>query len=82
MYGGAQNGDLQILAFPCNQFGKQEPCKEHEIKNFAKSYGVQFDLFSKVIRNKKTLCSPISLKKSSSFRSTSTATENTPCSPT
>ncbi len=51
MYGGAQNGDLQILAFPCNQFGKQEPCKEHEIKNFAKSYGVQFDLFSKVIRN-------------------------------
>ena len=40
--------DLRILAFPCNQFARQEPCDESQIKNFAKSYGVQFDLFSKV----------------------------------
>jgi glutathione peroxidase len=40
---------LAILAFPCNDFGKQEPDNEAKIKDFAKkNYGVQFDLFSKV----------------------------------
>uniref|UniRef100_A0A0E9VUV4 Glutathione peroxidase n=1 Tax=Anguilla anguilla TaxID=7936 RepID=A0A0E9VUV4_ANGAN len=28
---------LRILAFPSNQFGKQEPGTEEEIKNFAQS---------------------------------------------
>src|SRR6266851_4260268 len=37
------------LAFPCNDFGAQEPDKEAAIKKFAKTkYGVEFDLFSKV----------------------------------
>ncbi|ETE63901.1 Phospholipid hydroperoxide glutathione peroxidase, mitochondrial [Ophiophagus hannah] len=39
---------LRILAFPCNQFGKQEPGTEEEIKAFAETYGVKFDMFSKV----------------------------------
>uniref|UniRef100_A0A8C4SU45 phospholipid-hydroperoxide glutathione peroxidase n=1 Tax=Erpetoichthys calabaricus TaxID=27687 RepID=A0A8C4SU45_ERPCA len=39
---------LRILGFPCNQFGKQEPGTEEEIKEFAKSYGAEFDLFSKI----------------------------------
>jgi glutathione peroxidase len=40
---------LAILAFPCNDFGKQEPLSEAKIKEFAKkNYGVEFDLFSKV----------------------------------
>ncbi|KAL5487341.1 hypothetical protein EMCRGX_G019930 [Ephydatia muelleri] len=39
---------MRILAFPCNQFGKQEPGTEAEIKAFAASYGVQFDMFSKI----------------------------------
>jgi glutathione peroxidase len=40
---------LAILAFPCNDFGGQEPGNEAKIKKFAKdTYGVEFDLFSKV----------------------------------
>ena len=38
-----------VLAFPCNQFGQQEPGDEEEIVQFAKDqYGVTFPLFSKV----------------------------------
>lgn len=40
---------LAILAFPCNDFGAQEPGTEDAIKKFAKkNYGVEFDLFSKI----------------------------------
>ena len=40
---------LVILAFPCNDFGGQEPGNEEAIKKFAKkNYGVEFDLFSKI----------------------------------
>src|SRR5205807_7209067 len=40
---------LAILAFPCNDFGSQEPGNEAKIKQFVKkNYGVEFDLFSKV----------------------------------
>lgn len=39
---------LSILAFPCNQFGGQEPGTEAEIKKFAEGYGVKFDMFSKI----------------------------------
>ena len=38
-----------VLAFPCNQFGRQEPGTEAEIKEFATSeYGAEFPLFAKV----------------------------------
>ncbi|KAL7670605.1 hypothetical protein ACOME3_005541 [Neoechinorhynchus agilis] len=39
---------LRILAFPCNQFGSQEPWPESEIKAFAAERGVTFDMFSKI----------------------------------
>lgn len=40
---------LVILGFPCNQFGKQEPGTESEIKEFCDShYQVSFPLFAKV----------------------------------
>ncbi|KAI5644606.1 glutathione peroxidase domain-containing protein [Phthorimaea operculella] len=39
---------LRILAFPCNQFGGQEPGGPEAIFNFAKDRGVKFDLFQKV----------------------------------
>jgi len=39
---------LRILAFPCNQFGGQEPGTEQEIKEFAAKYNVTFDMFSKI----------------------------------
>ena len=38
-----------ILAFPSNDFGRQEPGENEEIKIFCvKNYGVSFNLFSKV----------------------------------
>ncbi|KAI0981780.1 hypothetical protein GJ496_005094 [Pomphorhynchus laevis] len=39
---------LRILAFPCNQFGGQEPWLESEIKEFVKTMKVEFDMFSKI----------------------------------
>lgn len=40
---------LEILGFPCNQFGGQEPGAEAEIKSFCTlNYGVTFPMFAKV----------------------------------
>lgn len=40
---------LEILAFPCNQFGEQEPGSEAEIQAFCDTnYHISFPLFSKV----------------------------------
>ncbi len=40
---------MQILAFPCNQFGGQEDKCELDIKNFVTSkYKVKFPIFSKI----------------------------------
>jgi glutathione peroxidase len=40
---------LAILAFPANNFGKQEPGTDEQIKRFCEStFGVSFDLFSKI----------------------------------
>lgn len=38
-----------MLAFPCNQFGAQEPADNLEILEFAKSnYDVNFPMFAKI----------------------------------
>ena len=40
---------LEILAFPCNQFGAQEPGDAEEIKQFCSlTYDVSFPLFAKI----------------------------------
>ena len=40
---------LQVLGFPCNQFGAQEPGKAAEIANFCSTtYDVDFPLMAKV----------------------------------
>src|SRR5438309_3836324 len=40
---------LEVLGFPCNQFGGQEPGTEEEIATFCSTtYGVTFPMFSKV----------------------------------
>ena len=40
---------LEILAFPCNQFGSQEPGNAEDIKAFCGlHYDISFPLFSKV----------------------------------
>ena len=45
---------FEVLAFPCNQFGGQEPGDAEEIKNFCSlTYNVTFPLFSKVDVNGK-----------------------------
>lgn len=45
-----QYGDkLHVLGFPCDQFGKQEPGDNQEIKQFCeRNYGVTFQMFDKV----------------------------------
>jgi len=41
------------LAFPCNQFGKQEPGTDADIKAFADGKGFKGDLFQKIEVNGK-----------------------------
>ena len=48
----ANNRQVEILAFPCNQFG-QEPDEPAEIKRFAKLKGVQFRMMEKIDVNGK-----------------------------
>ncbi len=44
-----RDAGLHILAFPCNDFGEQEPGSNEEIVQFCTSnYGVTFELFDKV----------------------------------
>jgi glutathione peroxidase len=41
--------DVEVLGFPCNQFGKQEPGDAAEIKNFCSTtYDVTFPIFAKI----------------------------------
>lgn len=41
--------DVQILGFPCNQFGSQEPGSDEEIQSFCSlNYGVTFPVLQKV----------------------------------
>ncbi len=45
----ADNDGLNVLAFPCNQFGNQEPGTNAEIAEFARStYDVDFPMFAKI----------------------------------
>jgi glutathione peroxidase len=40
---------FEVLGFPCNQFGHQEPGTSDEIGSFCeKNYGVSFPLFTKI----------------------------------
>jgi len=40
---------LEILGFPCNQFGAQEPGSAKDIESFCEiNYGVTFPLFAKI----------------------------------
>jgi len=40
---------FEVLGFPCNEFGAQEPGTEDEIKTFCTTqYGVKFPMFSKI----------------------------------
>ena len=41
--------DLVVLGFPCNQFGRQEPGSDREIRKFCDDYyNVSFPLFARI----------------------------------
>ena len=45
----AENDDLVVLGFPCNQFGAQEPGSDQEIQQFCDlNFSVNFPLFKKI----------------------------------
>ncbi|KAJ8683645.1 hypothetical protein QAD02_019437 [Eretmocerus hayati] len=48
LYNACEPQGLRILAFPCNQFGKQEPATNEKICEFAEKRGVKFDMFEKI----------------------------------
>ena len=49
MYLDFNNKGLEVLAFPCNQFGSQEPGSSKEIQKFCtEHYAVTFPIFSKI----------------------------------
>ena len=50
LYKKYQGQGLAVLGFPANEFGHQEPGTDHDISEFCtKNYGVDFDMFSKVV---------------------------------
>ncbi len=49
LYSELNDKGLEILAFPCNQFMKQDPGSDDEIASFCKiNFGVSFPVFAKV----------------------------------
>jgi glutathione peroxidase len=49
LYEDFREQGLEVLGFPCNQFGKQEPGDEAEIGEFCETrFGVQFPMHAKV----------------------------------
>jgi glutathione peroxidase len=49
IYEKYKDKDFEILAFPCNDFGGQEPGTNEEIKNFCTTkFDVSFKLFDKI----------------------------------
>ncbi|MGY6636399.1 MAG: glutathione peroxidase [Erythrobacter sp.] len=49
LYQQFKDSDFEVLGFPCNQFGAQEPGSADEIAQFCKvNFGVTFPLMAKV----------------------------------
>jgi glutathione peroxidase len=52
LYEAHRDQGLEILGFPCNQFGGQEPGTQEEVQEFCSiNYGVTFPLFEKTLVN-------------------------------
>jgi len=55
MFEDYESEGLSVLAFPCNQFGGQEPGTDAEIKaHVEEAYGITFDMMSKIDVNGET----------------------------
>ncbi|GIO24582.1 glutathione peroxidase [Oceanobacillus sp. J11TS1] len=49
LYDQFKDRNFEVLGFPCNQFGSQDPGANEEINQFCKkNYGVTFPMFSKI----------------------------------
>ena len=49
LYEKYRDQGLEILGFPCNQFGQQDPGSNDEIQEFCQlNYGVSFPMFGKI----------------------------------
>jgi glutathione peroxidase len=49
IYARHRDKGFEVLGFPCNQFGAQEPGDEKEIASFCSlNYGVTFPMFAKI----------------------------------
>lgn len=49
LYTQYRDHGFEILGFPCNQFGGQEPGSEEQIQTFCRTnYDVEFSMFSKI----------------------------------
>ncbi len=49
LYAKFKRRGFDVLAFPCDQFGHQEPGNDDEILSFCEvNYGVEFPVFSKI----------------------------------
>ncbi len=48
LYDKYHDSGLEILAFPCNQFGEQEPGNDMQIQHFCTEYGVNFPVMKKI----------------------------------
>lgn len=49
LYTNYKDAGFELLAFPCNQFGAQEPGNEEQIAQFCQvNYGVSFPILQKV----------------------------------
>ena len=49
LYQRFKDRDFEILGFPCNQFGRQEPGNSSDISEFCQlNFGVTFPLFAKI----------------------------------
>ena len=49
LYAKYKDRGFELLGFPCDQFGHQEPGSDEQIKSFCEvNYGVEFPLFAKI----------------------------------
>jgi len=49
LYRANKGAGFELLAFPCNQFGAQEPGDENEIREFCRAnFSVSFPMFEKI----------------------------------
>lgn len=49
LYAELRDSGFEVLGFPCNQFGAQEPGSEADIKEFcATKYNTEFPMFAKI----------------------------------